>query len=93
MIHQISSKHPLKWLFSIAEVSKAGYYKWLLCHPARIQRQEAEALLKEHILTIHKEYPYYGYKRVTRVLRKEGLLVNHKRTRRSHESYEKKGYL
>ncbi|WP_147629115.1 IS3 family transposase, partial [Oceanobacillus massiliensis] len=82
VIHQIRSKHPLKWLFSIAEVSKAGYYKWILSRPARVRRQEGEALLKEHILAIHKEHPYFGYKRVTRVLRKEGLLVNHKRTRR-----------
>lgn len=82
MIHQIRSKHPLKWLFKIAEVSKAGYYKWVLCRPAQLKRQEEEALIKEHILAIHKVHPYYGYKRVTRVLRKEGLLVNHKRTRR-----------
>ncbi|MGG3644328.1 IS3 family transposase [Bacillus gobiensis] len=82
VIHQIRSKHPLKWLFQIAEVSKSGYYKWILCRPAQIKRQEEEALIKEHILAIHKMHPYFGYKRVTQVLRKEGILINHKRTRR-----------
>jgi len=38
--------------------------------------------MKEHILAIHRTHPYYGYKRMTRALAREGILVNHKRVRR-----------
>lgn len=38
--------------------------------------------LKGHILTIHHQHPYYGYKRMRTALRREGIMVNHKRVRR-----------
>lgn len=43
---------------------------------------EEDVTIKGHILAIHKLHPYYGYKRMTRALSREGIVVNHKRVRR-----------
>lgn len=37
---------------------------------------------KEHILPIHRQHPYYGYKRTTCALAREGMEMNHQRVRR-----------
>jgi transposase InsO family protein len=34
------------------------------------------------MLAIHQTHPYFGYKRMTRALFREGMVVNHKRVRR-----------
>lgn len=82
IIDVLRKKHPLKWLFSIAEVSKSGYYKWRKSSLKRFEKLEENLLVKEHILAIHKIHPYFGYKRMTRALFREGIVVNHKRVRR-----------
>jgi putative transposase len=82
VIDELRSKHPLAWLLKIGEVSKAGYYKWRGSRLKRSIRKEEDSLLKEHILAIHKLHPYFGYKRMTRALSREGMVVNHKRIRR-----------
>lgn len=69
-------------LCKIAEVSRAGYYKWKTALNNQQQRRERDADLKEHILAIHRLRPYFGYIRMCTALRKEGLLVNHKKVRR-----------
>jgi putative transposase len=75
-------KYPLSWLLCIAKVSRAGYYKWRKSSEATVRRREEEVNLKEHILSIHRVHPYYGYLRMTVALRKEGLHINHKRVYR-----------
>nr|BAA03110.1 unnamed protein product [Thermus aquaticus] len=82
IIDELRKKHPLAWLLQIGEVSKAGYYKWHKCRSKRALRLEEDLLLKEHLLAIHKIHPYFGYKRMTRALSREGMMVNHKRVRR-----------
>jgi transposase InsO family protein len=82
IIDYLRKKHPLNWLLKIAEVSRAGYYKWRKTHSIRSVRLEENLLIKEHILAIHKLHPYFGYKRMTRALSREGIVVNHKRVRR-----------
>src|SRR5690606_21775474 len=82
IIDELRRKYPLAWLFRIGEVSKAGYYKWRGTRSTRTIRMEEDILLKEHILAIHKLHPYFGYKRVTRALSREGIVINHKRVRR-----------
>jgi len=82
IIDELRKKHSLAWLLQIGEVSKAGYYKWRKNRSKRSIRQEEDLLLKEHILAIHKLHPYFGYKRMTRALSREGIVVNHKRVRR-----------
>lgn len=82
IIDGLRKTYPLSWLLKIAEVSKAGYYKWRKTHSARSLRLEKNLWIKEHILAIHKLHPYYGYKRMTGALSREGIVVNHKRVRR-----------
>ncbi|MFD5854345.1 IS3 family transposase [Cytobacillus pseudoceanisediminis] len=82
IIDNLREKYPLAWLLKIGEVSKAGYYKWRNTNSIRRIRFEENMLIKEHILAIHKMHPYYGYKRMTRALSREGIVANHKRVRR-----------
>lgn len=75
-------KYPLGWLLKLAEVSRAGYYKWRKrgSHLKSLMLQEK--LLEEHIMAIHRLHPYFGYLRMTVALKREGLHVNHKRVYR-----------
>lgn len=78
----MSRKYAVVMLCEIAEVSRAGYYKWKATEKVRKVRVEQDADLKEHILAIHRIRPYFGYKRMRTALRKEGLQVNTKKVRR-----------
>lgn len=78
----MSSRYPIVWLCRIADISRAGYYKWKCRIAARQQRVDRDADLKAHILGIHRLRPYFGYKRMRTALGKEGLIVNHKKVRR-----------
>ena len=82
IIDELRKKHPLAWLLKMGEVSKAGYYKWHKNRSKTALRLEKDLLLQEHILAIHKLHPYFGYKRMTRALSREGIVVNHKCVRR-----------
>ncbi|WP_183255574.1 IS3 family transposase [Anoxybacteroides tepidamans] len=82
IIDELRKNHPLKWLLNIGEVSKSGYYKWRRNQSKKSLRLEKDLLLQEHIVAIHKLHPYFGYKRMTRALSREGIIVNHKRVRR-----------
>jgi putative transposase len=75
-------QYPVVMLCHIAEVSRAGYYKWKSTAATREARMEQDADLKEHILAIHRLRPYFGYKRMRTALRKEGFPVNTKKVRR-----------
>ncbi len=78
----MSKRYPLVKLCQIAEVSRAGYYKWLNALAEQRTKLEKDTNLKEHILAIHRVRPYFGYYRMRTALRKEGLIVNHKKVRR-----------
>jgi putative transposase len=82
IIDALRLKYPLPWLFKIAEVSRAGYYKWRASRERAKEREQMEQNVKEHIMAIHRLRPYYGYLRMTVALRKEGLHINHKRVYR-----------
>lgn len=47
-----------------------------------IEKQKEGADLRDRIEEIVVEYPRYGYRRVTAQLRREGIVVNHKRVQR-----------
>lgn len=81
-IEKMSQIYSIVMLCKIAEVSRAGYYKWKAALEARETRMEKDTLLKQHILALHRLRPYFGYKRIRTALRKEGLQVNHKKVRR-----------
>lgn len=83
-IHEVSTEHPdytIRFLCSLAKVSKAGYYKWL-------NREETgddllNGLLKELIIKISGEHPDMGYRRIRdEIQTRYGIHVNDKRIRR-----------
>jgi putative transposase len=82
IIEEMRQRQPLRWLLKLAEVSRAGYYKWRLKSKNPTIRQKQEELLEAHIMAIHRLHPYYGYLRMTVALRREGLCANHKRVYR-----------
>ncbi|WP_435303371.1 IS3 family transposase [Paenibacillus amylolyticus] len=81
-VREISKWAPVVWLCKIAEISRAGYYKWKKNIVLREKRADRDTDLKAHILGIHRLRPYFGYKRMRTALGKEGLVVNHKKVRR-----------
>ena len=60
----------------LLSVSKSGYYY----EPAPVP--EKELLLMKKIDEIYTELPFYGSPKITKELRKQELLVNHKRVER-----------
>lgn len=78
----MNQNHSIVMLCKIAEVSRAGYYKWKATTDTRQIRQELDADIKEHILAIHRLRPYFGYIRMRTALSREGFQVNHKKVRR-----------
>jgi putative transposase len=62
----------------VAQVSRAGYYRYFDEHEPR----QAETELRDHIQQVALEHRCYGYRRVTAELRLQGIVVNHKRVLR-----------
>ena len=63
----------------VAEVSRAGFYRWLEpCAPVE-EEMEVRAAIQTVVLQHRRRY---GYRRVTAELRRCGFLVNHKRVAR-----------
>ena len=68
-------------LCALAGVSRAAYYRdW--AH-AKTGREETE--LRDLVQRLSLENPRYGYRRITALVRREGLAVNHKRIARIRE--------
>jgi putative transposase len=65
-------------LCELAQVSRAGFYRWRDRPPAA----DSDVALRDEIQQIALEWPCYGWRRVTAELRRRGWVVNHKRVRR-----------
>ena len=63
---------PISWLLEASGLSKNGCY-----HEHKGKTEPVEA--KQKIEAVLIETPYYGYKRVTKQLKKDGEIINHKR--------------
>jgi transposase InsO family protein len=63
---------------AVAQVSRAGYYRFFDQHVPR----QAETELRDRIQRVALEHRCYGYRRVAAELRMQGILVNHKRVLR-----------
>jgi transposase InsO family protein len=80
IVDSLSGKHTISLLLEAAKVSRSGFCKW--------RRTQAHAdnktddTLQEKIQLIHSQQPFYGYRRVTAALRRDGIIVNHKRVYR-----------
>src|SRR5207302_2312388 len=69
---------PVQRLCVLAQVSRAGFYRWRHAPPA----EDADMDLRDAIQKIALEWPCYGWRRMTAELRRRGWTVNHKRVRR-----------
>jgi transposase InsO family protein len=63
----------------LAGVSRAGFYRWLTAEAPVEEALDVRAAIHEVALGHRGRY---GYRRVSRELRRRGLVVNHKRVAR-----------
>lgn len=67
---------PLGKVCGLLEVSRNGYLAW----DGKSPKNDAfETEIRCALHEIAKEFPYYGYKRMTKALQRESYKVNHKR--------------
>jgi putative transposase len=71
-------KVDVRHLCKLAGVSRASYYRRF---DARAPR-EADIELAGHIQLLSLRYKFYGYRRITAVLRRSGMVINAKRVQR-----------
>jgi transposase InsO family protein len=71
-------EHTIVRLCALAGVSRAGYYR----HWAASAPRQAETGMRDAIQRVALANRFYGYRRVTFELRRDGLVVNHKRVLR-----------
>jgi putative transposase len=66
----------------LAGVSRAGYYRhWRACEPAR-----EETALRDEVQRLSLGHRFYGYRRITALLRQAGWAVNRKRVQRIRQT-------
>ena len=65
----------------LLNVSKSGYYAWAR-NNGHDSREARDKPVVEDMMKIIHEFPGYGYRRITRQLKKQGKTVNHKRVLR-----------
>ena len=66
----------------LADVSRAGYYRhWRASAPAR-----EETALRDEVQRLSLSQRFYGYRRITALLRQVGWTVNHKRVQRLRQT-------
>jgi putative transposase len=68
------------------KLASSSYYYKAKCDVAGQARSDAE--LRDHIERIQGEFSGYGYRRLGRQLRREGIRVNDKRIRRVQRKYQ-----
>jgi putative transposase len=78
MIASGVSNVDVQHLCKLAGVSRASYYRRFEAHAPR----EADVELTSHIQLLSLRHRFYGYRRITAVLRRSGLVVNAKRVQR-----------
>jgi Transposase and inactivated derivatives len=78
IVDEMRLRYPLETVLHFSGLSKSGYYKW----KQRENTSGKASDIESHILAIHSIRPYYGYRRMTVALRREGFSVNHKRVYR-----------
>lgn len=73
MIESDNERIPISRQCEILEISRSGYYY----EPKPVSRETI--VLMHRIDEIYTDKPYYGYPRITKQLRREGVIANHKR--------------
>jgi putative transposase len=64
---------------TLAEVSRAGFYRWLKADQPRTEEAAIRAAIQDIAVEHHRNY---GYRRITAELRSRGMAANHKRVLR-----------
>jgi putative transposase len=83
MIAKLEPGYPVATLCQVLDCPRSSYY---------YQPQPANAaVLREKIEQIHARWPFYGYRRVTAQLKREGLPVNSKAVRRIMKRLDMRG--
>lgn len=62
------------------DVSRTGYRKWVNRKP--VQSAPEDRRILHHMQKIAAEFDYYGYRRITKALGRQGLVANHKKVLR-----------
>ena len=83
MIQQMAAGHPVKRLCEVLDCPRSSYY--YKAQPAN------DDPLKAEIESIHARWPFYGYRRITAQLRREGWQVNSKAVRRLMRALDMRG--
>jgi putative transposase len=78
MIASDAGKVDVQHLCKLAGVSRASYYRRFQARAPR----EADVELTSQIQLLSLRYKFYGYRRITAVLRRSGLVINAKRVQR-----------
>ncbi len=81
LLSQVASKldsHSIRQFCDSLQISRATYYRRGAGSPA----VDEDLLLRDHIQRIALAWPQYGYRRITKELGRQGILVNHKRVLR-----------
>ncbi len=73
-----TSNLPVNHLCTELKLSTSSYYRWKKTDSASVRNN---GLLK-NIQSIAAEFPKYGYRRITKALHREGIVINHKPVRR-----------
>lgn len=78
MTASAAGKVDVQRLCKLAGVSRASYYRRFEARPPR----EADVELTGQIQLLSPRYKFYGYRRITAVLRRSGMIINAKRVQR-----------
>lgn len=78
IVDKLRKKYSLSLLLHFANLSKSGYYKW----KKYTYKADKDLDIIEHIKAIHSVRPYFGYRRIQTSLKREGIIINHKRVYR-----------
>lgn len=68
----------LRAMCDALDVARGDYYRF----QAGVESLDADLELRDHIQRVALEWPSYGYRRITKQLRRQGIEVNHKRVLR-----------
>jgi putative transposase len=80
LVEKHKSGHPATWLLDAIGLGRKSWYQ-------EQKEPEADLFLKEEIeFILNDDLPFYGYRKVTKELKRQGWKVNHKRIRRIMKS-------
>jgi transposase InsO family protein len=63
----------------LLDVNRTSYYKWVSCQGQQPSDSTSDLALHDGVQKIAVEFPRYGYRRITIELKRQGVLVNHKK--------------